>query len=332
MSTLDVNRYTLLDFAKSIDPDGSVARVIRLLSQTNEILADAPAIEGNLPTGHQITQETGLPSVYYRQINQGTAPGVSKTAQITEQCAMLEARSEIDVKLANLNGNSAAWRLSRAGRYLEAMNQRMTSTLIYGNGGLTPAEFSGFSVRYSSLSAGNGGNIIDAGGTGTDNSSIYLIGWGAECVHLIYPKGSSGGIQHKDLGEGDAFDAGTPALRYRALMDLWGWDNGLALPDWRYVIRIANIDISNLVAQSSNADLIEKMIIAIHALPFIGMCKPVFYMNRTLFSMLDIQRRNDVIAGGGIKYENVDGIATSTFRGIPIRKLDGLLETEARVV
>lgn len=330
MATLSTTKYTLLDFAKSLDPDGSVARVIKLLSQTNEILDDAPAIEGNMTTGHQITQETGLPEVYYRQINQGTAPGVAKTAQITEQCAMLEARSEIDVKLANLNGNSAAWRLSRAGRYLEAMNQRMSSTLIYGNGGTTPAEFSGFSVRYSLLSAGNGGNIIDAGGTGSDNSSIYLIGWGMETAHLIYPKGSTGGVAHKDLGEGDAFDANN--LRYRALMDLWNWDNGLALPDWRYVIRIANIDISNLVAQSSNADLIEKMIIAIHALPHIGMCRPVFYMNRTCFSMLDIQRRNDVIAGGGIKYENVDGVATSTFRGIPVRKLDALVETEARVV
>jgi hypothetical protein len=62
------------------------------------------------------------------------------------------------------------------------------------------------------------------------------------------------------------------------------------------------------------------------------MCKPAFYMNRTLFSMLDIQRRNDVVAGGGLQYENVDGISTSTFRGIPVRKVDALLETEDRVV
>lgn len=322
--------YTLSDFGKSLDPDGGVARVIKMLSQTNEVLSDAPAIEGNLPTGHQITQETALPAVYYRQINQGVAPGVAKTAQITEQTAILEARSQIDINLANLNGNSAAWRISRTGRHMEAMNQTMTTTLMYGNGGTTPSEFSGFSVRYSSLSAGNGGNIIDAGGTGSDNSSIWMIGWGMETAHLIYPKGSQGGIQHKDLGEQDAFDSNN--LRFRALMDWWQWQNGLALPDWRYVVRIANIDISNLVAQSSNADLIEKMIVATHGIPFLTQCKPVFYMNRTVFSMLDIQRRNDVIAGGGIKYENVDGVATSTFRGIPVRKLDALTETEARVV
>lgn len=330
MATLSTSVYTLLDFAKSLDPDGGVARVIKLLSQTNEVLSDAPAIEGNLPTGHQITQETALPAVYYRQINQGIAPGVSKTAQIVEQTAILEARSQIDINLANLNGNSAAWRLSRTGRHMEAMNQRMSSTLIYGNGGTTPEEFSGLSVRYSSLSAGNGGNIIDAGGVGSDNSSIWLVGWGPETCHLIYPKGSTGGVVHKDLGEQDAFDSNNN--RFRALMDWWQWQNGLALPDWRYVVRIANIDVSNLVAQSSNADLIEKMITAIHAIPFLNMCKPVFYMNRTVFSMLDIQRRNDVVAGGGLKYENVDGIATSTFRGIPVRKLDALVETEARVV
>ena len=33
MATLSTTVYTLLDFAKSIDPDGSVAQVIRLLSQ-----------------------------------------------------------------------------------------------------------------------------------------------------------------------------------------------------------------------------------------------------------------------------------------------------------
>lgn len=331
MPVLNTTQPTILDFAKSLDPDGSVARVIKLLSQTNEIISDAPAVEGNLPTGHQITQETGLPAVYYRQINQGTASGTGKTAQIVEQCAELVARGTIDCKLANLNGNSAAWRVSRNSRHMEAMNQRMTSTLIYGNGGLTPSEFSGFSVRYSLLSAGNGGNIIDAGGIGSDNSSIYLTGWGSETAHLIFPKGSTGaGIKHQDLGEDDVLDAA--GLPYRALKDLWTWDNGLALPDWRYVVRIANIDISNLVAQSSNADLIEKMIVAIHCLPHIGMCRPVFYMNRTVFSMLDIQRRNDVIAGGGLKYENVDGVATSTFRGIPVRRLDALVETEARVV
>jgi len=77
--------------------------------------------------------------------------------------------------------------------------------------------------------------------------------------------------------------------------------------------------------------LIELMIKAIHRLPTMGMGKPVFYMNRTVFQMLDIQRRDDVITGGGLVYKDVDGIMVPTFRGIPIRKVDALLENEAAV-
>ncbi len=330
MGALAVTSPTLSDFAKSLNPDGTVARVIGLLSQTNEMLMDMPFVEGNLPTGHQITQETSLPAVYYRQMNQGVATSTGKTAQIVEQCAMMEARSQIDVKLANLNGNSAAWRLSRAGRYIESMNQTMQATMIYGNGGVTPEQFSGLAIRTSSLSAGNGDNILDAGGSGSDNSSIYLVGWGAETVTGIYPKGSQGGIMHKDLGEQDAFDGDN--LRFRALMDLWNWDNGIALSDWRYLVRIANIDVSNLKAQSGAADLIELMIKATHLIPYLSNCRPVFYMNRACITMMDVQRRGDVIAGGGLRFENVDGVATTTFRGIPVRKVDALLQNEARVV
>lgn len=329
MAALATTFPTLSDFAKSIDPNGTVARVIGLLGQTNEMLMDMPFIQGNLPTGHQITQETALPLVYYRQINQGVAPSTGKTAQIVEQIAMMEARSEIDVKLASLNGNSAAWMLSKSARVIEAMNQTMQSTVVYGNGGTSPEQFSGFAVRTSSLSAGNAENILDAGGTGSDNSSIYLVGWGPETVTGIYPKGSMAGIQHKDLGEIDAFDAGS--LRFRAFANLWNWDNGIALSDWRYLVRICNIDISNLKAQSGAADLIELMIKATHLIPYLTNCRPVFYMNRACISGMDIQRRGDVIAGGGLRFENVDGVATTTFRGIPVRKVDALLQNEARV-
>jgi hypothetical protein len=61
------------------------------------------------------------------------------------------------------------------------------------------------------------------------------------------------------------------------------------------------------------------------------MGKPVFYMNRTCFQMLDIQRRDDVQSGGQLKYEQVDGEVKYSFRGIPVKICDSLLETEAAV-
>jgi hypothetical protein len=273
-----------------------------------------------------------LPAVAWRLLNQGVQPSKSTTAQVDEQCGMLEAWSEVDKDLAMLNGNTAAFRLSEAQAFIEAMNQEMASTLFYGNSGLAAEEFTGLSVRYSDPTATSGQNVLDAGGAGSDNASVWLVAWGGQTVHGIFPKGSKAGLIHEDLGEVTVeTTAGIAGTRMRAYQDHWQWKCGIALKDWRYVVRIGSIDVSNLVAKSSAADLIELMIKAIHRLPTMGMGKPVFYMNRTVFQMLDIQRRDDVITGGGLVYADVDGKIVPTFRGIPIRKVDALLESEIAV-
>lgn len=332
MSTLASNVLTLKDWAKRLDPDGKVPSIVELLGQTNSVLEDMLWAEGNLPTGSRVTVRTGLPTVSWRLLNGGVAPSKSTTAQIDFQCGMLEAWSEVDKDLAMLNGNTAAFRLSEAQAFIEAMNQEMASTLFYGNASVSPEEFTGLSAHYSDVAAANGQNIIDAGGSGSDNASIWLVAWGGQTVHGIFPKGSKAGLVHEDLGEVTVeVTAGVAGNRMRAYQDHWQWKCGLALKDWRYVVRIGSIDISNLVAKSSAADLIENMIKALHRLPTMGMGKPVFYMNRTVFQMLDIQRRDDVISGGGLIYKDVDGILMPTFRGVPIKIVDALLETETAV-
>lgn len=332
MATLNANAVSLLDIAKRTDPDGKISAVAELLSQSNPFLQDMPFYEGNLPTGHQSTVRTGLPSVYWRLINQGVQPSKSTTAQIQEQCGMLEAWSEVDVDVANLNGNVNEFRASEATAFIEAMNQEMCQTAFYGNIGSDPEEFNGLAVRYSSLSAANGQNIISGSGSGSDNSSIWLIGWGKETVHGIYPKGSKAGLFHEDLGIQTITDStGISGTKLRAYQERFQWKLGINLKDWRYAVRIPNIDISNLVAKSSAADLIELMIKATHRIPIMSLCKPVFYMNRTCFQMLDIQRRDDVISGGQLTYVDVDGVRVPTFRGIKIQVTDQLLETEAQV-
>jgi len=182
MAAIGANVLTLVDFAKRLDPDGKTASVAELLSQRNEILDDMLWMEGNLPTGHRTTQRVALPTVSTRALNEGVAPSKSETMQIDEACAIIEGWSEVDKDLAELNGNTGAFRLSEAMAFFEALNQKQSQLLFYGNSSTSPKDFNGFATRYNSLSGNAASNVITGGGSGSDNSSIWLAVWGANTV------------------------------------------------------------------------------------------------------------------------------------------------------
>jgi hypothetical protein len=332
-------KVTLLDIAQATGPDGNIATVAELLTQRNEILLDMAWTEGNLPTGMKASIRTGLPTPIWRSFYQGTPPSKSSRAQITDTTAMLEDRSEVDVKEANLNGNLNAFRLSEASAHIEGMNQKMATALFYGNQATNPEQFNGLSPRYNTVVPANNQlaqNVIDAGGTAADNASIWLVVWGKETVTGIYPKSSKAGVYHEDLGQIDAFDANNN--RFRAYADLWQWDCGLHVKDWRYVVRICNIDVAKLVTETGSADLIKLMIRAGNRIPHRGMGKAAFYANRTIKEMLSIQALNKSqnalsIKDAVMQFGDV-GIETQelTFLGTPVRTCDQLITTEARVV
>lgn len=339
MAVLATGALTLADWAKRLDPNGQVPKVAELLSQTNEILEDAVFIEGNLPTGHRLTIRTGLPVVYYRAINQGVPTSKSVTAQVDEACGILEARSHIDVELANLNGNTAQFRLSEDQAFIEAMNQTMAGAMFYGNPGTDPRQFLGLQTRYSSLTAGNGQNILDAGGTGSNNCSIYLIVWGENTVFCPFPKGSKAGLMHQDLGEESVPDAN--GNFFQAIRALYQWKNGVAVKDWRYVVRIANINVSDLTGQSGTqastaaTQIINLMSRAMDRVPNLSMGRAAFYANRTVYSMLRVAALNKSNAALSIEKALTQfgtPYSLTNFLGAPLRKVDQLLNTETRVV
>lgn len=329
MATLTNTNLTLADIAKRRGPNDEIARIIELLTQRNDVLDDIPFKEGNLITGELTTVRTGLPTIAWRLLNGGTIPAKSHTAQLTEQTALMDAWSEVDQKIADLGGDPSGVRLSEARPFMEALRQEFMSTLFYGTGA-APEEFIGLSVRYNDSTAGNGSNVIKAGGSGSDNSSIWCIAWDEETVCGIYPKGSVAGIQHEDIGLDTKENAGgvTGALQ-RVYRDHWMWDVGVALKDWRYAVRICNIDISDL-AGGSPADLIDFMEQAEETIPD-NLGKRCFYMNRRVRRFLRKQYRTDVSAGGGLTYETVGGKRVTMFGETPVRVTDALTITEATV-
>ena len=323
---------TLMDFARSLDPDGKVARVVECLNQTNEILEDMAWIEGNLPTGHQSTLRSALPTAVFRKLYGGVPTSKSGRTQVVDTCGYLEARSEIDQAECELNGNTAAFRFSEAQAFLEGMNQTFASTLFYGNTAVNPERFHGLTARYNAISAGGNmkQNIINGGGaTANGQNSIWLVGWGEQTVAGIFPKASKAGITQEDLGLIDAFDSSNN--RYRAYAEHWRWNCGLTVKDWRYAVRICNLDQAGVVADTTGATykMIEYMARAVARIPSLKLCRPVFYVNRTMKEMLGIMAMNKSVAALAL----TEGLGqfNTTFQGIPIRLCDQLLSTEAVV-
>lgn len=346
MAVLSTTNLTLADWAKRLDPDGTVPTVAELLSQTNEILMDGVWKPGNLPTGERVTIRTGLPTVYWRSLNQGIPSSSSKTAQVDEACAMLEARSEVDKDLAMLNGNTAAFRLSEDSAFLEAMNQTQATTMFYGDPATDPKTYLGLAKRYSSLSAGNAQNILSAGGSGADLTSIYLVVWGDQTVYNIFPKGSQAGLLAEDLGEQTVYTesstsgAASSTNRMQALVTRYQWKCGLVVKDWRYVVRIANVDVSDLLGLTGTQELtdttavIKLMTRALYRIPNMAMGRAAFYCNRTIHSGLSImamEKNQNVLAVQQGLTQFGTPTAYTTFLGVPIRRCDAITNTETAV-
>lgn len=338
MATLSTGALTLADWAKRQDPDGRVPVVAELLSQSNEILEDAVFMEGNLPTGHRVVIRTGLPTVYWRALNQGIPTSKSTTAQVDEACGMLEAYSEVDKDLAELNGNTSQFRLSEDTAFLESMNQTQTGTMFYGNPATDPKQYLGLAARYSSLSGGNAQNILSAGGSSTDNTSVYLVVWGENTVFCPFPKGSKAGLVHEDLGLNTVWDSS--GARYQAYRTHYQWKNGLVVKDWRYVVRICNIDVSDLMGQtgtqaaSASTNIVKLMARAMYRIPNMAMGRAAFYMNRTVHSGLALAALDK--SQYVLKIE--DGLTQFgqpsnwiSFLGVPLRRVDALLNNESAV-
>jgi hypothetical protein len=346
MAIIGTTAITYADWAKRLDDGYKIATIIELLSQTNEILEDMLVVEGNLPTGHKTTVRTGLPQATWRLLNQGVPNAKSTTAQIVDTCGNLETYSVIDKDIADLNGNTQEFRLTEVMAFLEGMSQQVAATLIYGNQGVNPERFTGFAPRYSTITTANSqtaNNVLSGLGTNNTNTSIWIHVWGADTAHVTFPKGKLTGLQHRDMGEWPVLDAA--GNTYQAYRDHFKWEIGYVLRDWRYVARIANIDITQLTGVSA-ANLINLLVRALYKLPTApasattiqtsdtpqvraNMGRTVIYCNRVIRTYLDLQAMNKTNVL--LRIEEFDGKPITTFRGIPIRTCDAILNNEANV-
>lgn len=340
----------LVDWARSMDPDGAVADIAELLSQCNEILKDMIMREGNLPLGHKVSVRAGLPQGVWRGLNQGVPSSKPLQAQYQFSIGELVDYSLVDKSEAVLNGNVDAFRYSQDMAHIEGLSQQISQALMYSNETTNPQQFTGFAPQYNTVStanAKNAVNVLDGGGTGSANLSIWLIGWGDETTFTIFPKGSPAGLQYEDKGDvralydnnGNQFEGYTSYFCHKI---------GLCVKDWRYNVRIANIDTTTAgLLGTTPPDLFALMSRAVVRLPTASRrlsgitesdapdepspgISPAWYVNRTGREFMDIQaiRDKNVL----ISSKDFAGDPVMMFRDSPIRVVDSLTNSEARIV
>lgn len=327
---------TLADMMDRLDPQGNLADIMEVLTETNEMLDDVTWVQANNKFSHRTTVRTGLPKVTWRKLNYGVQPSKSTVAQVTDTCGMLEAFAVVDKKLCEMNGMKETWRASEERPFVEAMSQTLQRALFFGDSSKDPEQIMGLAPRFSvkdPKKAANGVNIIDAGGTGTDLTSIWLIGWSPNTVHGLFPEGTKAGLYKEDLGEGSAHDP--DGGEYRVLKTHYGWDCGLCVRDWRYVVRIANIKESLLKSippdenSAAGHNLYELLVKAVAKVPSLSGARFALYCNRTVETYLRLQQMNS--RNVQLSLNEVGGRKVLSFDGIPFRRVDALEFTEAQV-
>lgn len=341
---------TIIDVASRTDAQGNMQVIAEMMSQHNDYAGDMPYREANEMAGHNFVFRTSIPTGAWRSYNQGTPYGKSTTAKARVGIGMLRGYSQIDRDLANHSGDAQRFRESEDVAFLEGMGQTIAATVWYGNSAVNPTQFMGMAPFYNTLNtanAQNATNVIDGGGVGSDNSSMWLIGWGLQSIYAVYPRGSKAGLSMEDKGSiVPAYDAA--GNRFEAWTTFFGQDISIVPQDWRYGVRIANLDTSAGpvgLAGASPPDIFALMAQAIMLPPDTNMSlsgiegtdatwddsrkKWAWYTNRTVRYWMDIQsiRNRNVL----LTDKDYAGNPITTWRGIPVRVVDQLLNSEATV-
>ena len=341
MAALGTSLVTLADVAKS--KDKQIGKVAEVLVQENAMLNDIPYMVMNEGTVHKEDIRSGLPAVYYRKANQAIPASKSTTEERAFQAAHFESKSQMDEKVASRGGpnrvNYNRW--NQAQGHIQSIAIEHANLVMYGSPLNSSSKVPGFMDVYSTVNTSTSEvakQVINAGGTGADNTSMMLVHWGERSIFGVYPAGSQAGLKRTDRSMGGKLVPINALDSSGAAGTIWGYeeqfevDHGLVVKDYRQGARICNIDVTFLKSGSGAADLIDLMISAHYKIHTQENGQGVWYVNRTIEAFLHKQSLTKVGAGAGLNYDNYQGKKCLMFLGKPVRRSDALLITESQVV
>ncbi len=341
MATLTQSTLGMIDLYKQVDGKGRLIDVIETMNNTSQYVMDDWAwMMCNSGTKHTRSIRTGLASVAWGMLYTGIPQSKSTKQTIDDTTGFVEALSQVDTRQLKLYAsNQVAIRSAEGRSFMEAMAQELVTALFYHNPATDPKKPKGLGARYGvKATSGAGNQIVDAGGSGSDNTSIWFVEWGYDGLSAIYPEGTTGGIIRENKGEQKVTDSiGT----YYAEEELFRCHVGFSLGDWQRVSRIANVDVSDM--QAGTVKLYDFLRSAYYKLKsrrtnkVMDQTNPgrlAIYCNRDVLQALDRLSTNAGSADNftRLTWGEIEGKEVLTYRGIPIRETDAILNTEARVV
>lgn len=329
MATIGATAFTLNDWMKRQDIDGTVADIVEVLAQSNPIMEHVLWKEGNLLTGNKITQRVSIPTPDIRMANDGVSLVKSNTEQITDDVICLEARNQIDEEIYNLAPDGNALRMSEDKAVIEGFGNKFCEMLIYGDKTMNAKEFNGLEVRQRVI--GNtvnaaGYTTVSAGGSTSDSqTSAYITDWADTGVYGIFPRNGKAGLEMKDEGlqrittaAGKIFDAYESKFK---------WHVGLSVADPRCVGRLCNVESALLTSGTAAQKLaFWANLLKVHdRMRRPEKCK--MYVGTDLYTALKVflsDKNNSYVTydtlANGIKQLYVDGM--------PVYRLDTIKSTE----
>lgn len=329
MATVNASYLSLADQAQRMNARGDIIQVINMLAEVNPIFSHALWTKCNEGRQHTTGMVSSLPAGTWTSLYQGIPNEKSRRTQVTDSTAMLESLSTVDTRLLALAKDPAQMRLEEASLFIEGMSQTFTDVLLYGDG--TNKTFLGLTPRFNSTTLQNGNQVVLGGGAGSDNTSVWIVTWSPMTCTMIYPDGMEGlsmGVKREDKGEQRVLDGSSNA--YYVMEDMFGICGGLSVRDWRYVTRIANLDVSALAAGSVDT---------------LGLLRTAFYRHEGRRNMIGgktcIYARKEFIealdedmvdkTNVQLNYSEADGNfkASTSYRGFPIYEVDKIRINEA---
>ncbi len=332
MSILGKNYLTLVDLLKRTVKDSVETDIAEIMSEDDVVIKDAHVKQCNDGTNNISVIRSGLPEAVFRKLYGFVPSSKSETEQVVDTTGMLETYSVVDVDLVDKSENPAAFRLSESKSFIEGMTQKAVQTVFYGSKKDNNAEFDGLSVRYSTISKkphSIGNNMVDGGSETNENTSVWIVTWSDNDTFLLYPKGSTGGIQHKNDGiQTETNDTGAKRKVYQ---DHFKWDLGIGVKDWRSTARICNISVKDLLdGKLDTIGLLRKAYYKVKKYIRKSGQKTFIYCNSTFLEQLDAAASNK--ANVQLTIKNFDGEDILCYRNIPIRCTDVILDTEEKVL